>query len=361
MLYVLFLHSVTLFTLGGRDTQVSGLASLLILAVFGYTMPFFFIMSGYNYKPGALSYGATILKRARQLLIPLVNYSIVIWVILGAYLCLRGETSPLPLLKSYVAFWITDPLAGWLGLDASRTLVAQAIGPTWFIKCLMMSYLIFAAVAPFALKKNTSAFSVVMGLFIASYIIAHFVDDLPWDAEAAPAGAGLMLIGTLMRKHRLLESHPTRGIWIVINTIVALAILFQLQRIAPGAGMFSGGRLVYKTGPIEVFITLAFGIIGTVFLMNISRWLARFKHPGTFLAYFGQNSLVALIIHGAIMRIYCDIFGVTGSPAGKFGLANLIVFILTAATTTLFIYLKGRMNIRMQNRRAIKNAGTSPA
>ncbi len=49
------------------------------------------------------------------------------------------------------SFWAricADPLAGWVGLDASRTLVAQAVGPTWFIKCLMVSYLIFAAVAP---------------------------------------------------------------------------------------------------------------------------------------------------------------------------------------------------------------------
>ncbi len=69
MLFVIFLHTVTLFTLGGRDTDPSGLASILFLALTGYMMPFFFIMSGYNYKPGALSYGASVLKRAKQLLV----------------------------------------------------------------------------------------------------------------------------------------------------------------------------------------------------------------------------------------------------------------------------------------------------
>jgi fucose 4-O-acetylase-like acetyltransferase len=33
-------------------------------------MPFFFLISGYNYKPGVLSYGASVRKRARQLLVP---------------------------------------------------------------------------------------------------------------------------------------------------------------------------------------------------------------------------------------------------------------------------------------------------
>ena len=45
-----------------------------------------------------------------------------------------------------------------------------------------------------------------------------------------------------------------------------------------------------------------------------------------------------------IMRIYCDIFGLTGTPAGSFGLTNLYVFLLTLLTTVLFIYLKGLIN-----------------
>lgn len=48
MVFVLFLHTVTLFTVGGRDTVPSGLASIIFLALTGYMMPFFFIMSGYN-------------------------------------------------------------------------------------------------------------------------------------------------------------------------------------------------------------------------------------------------------------------------------------------------------------------------
>lgn len=311
----------------------------------GYMMPFYFLISGYNYKPG-LSYGQSVRKRARQLLVPLVNYTIAIWIILGAYLCLRGETDAWTLFESYIAYWLTDPLAGWIGLDASRTLVAQAVGPTWFIKCLMVSYLIFAAVAPAAVKKHGTMFSAIVGLVFLTYIITLFVDDLPWDAEIAPAAAAMMLIGILMRKRELFGARHSNAMWNTINSLVALALLVHLQVKVPGVGMISGGRINFQMGAVEVFITMICGVLGTYFLMNVGKLLVKVKGLNAFLAYTGQNSLTVLILHGPIMRIYADIFGLTGTPAGSFGLTNLYVFLLTLLTSVLFIYLKGLINSR---------------
>lgn len=346
MLFVIFLHTTTLFTVGGRDTVPSGLVTILFLSLMGYMMPFFFLISGYNYKPGNLSYRDSVRKRARQLLVPLFNYTVVIWIILGTYLCLRGETDPWTVFKSYIAYWLTDPLAGWVGLDASRTLVAQTVGPTWFIKCLMVAYLIFAAVAPAAVKKHGTMFSAIVGLVFLTYIITLFVDDLPWDAEIAPAAAAMMLIGILMRKRDLFGERHSNTKWNIINSLVALAILIYLQVKATGVGMISGGRINYQMGPVEVFITMVCGVLGTYFLMNISKLLVKVKGLNAFLAYVGQNSLIVLILHGPIMRIYSDIFGLTGTPAGSFGLTNLYVFLLTLLTSVLFIYLKGLINIK---------------
>lgn len=350
MLFVIFLHTTTLFTVGGRDTVPSGLVTILFLSIMGYMMPFFFMISGYNYKPGTLSYRDSVRKRAKQLLVPLFNYTIVIWIILGAYLCLRGETGPWTLFKSYIAYWLTDPLAGWVGLDASRTLVAQAVGPTWFIQCLMVSYLIFAAVAPYAVQKHGTMFSAIVGLVFLSYIITLFVDNLPWDAEIAPAAAAMMLIGFLMRKRELFGERHSNTKWNTINALVALAILVHLQMKVPGVGMISGGRINFQMGAVEVFLTMICGVLGTYFLMYFSKLLMKVKGLNAFLAYVGQNSLIVLILHGPIMRIYSDIFGLTGSPAGSFGLTNLYVFLLTLLTSVLFIYLKGLINSKIKRK-----------
>ena len=350
MLFVIFLHTTTLFTVGGRDTVPSGLVTILFLSIMGYMMPFFFMISGYNYKPGTLSYRDSVRKRAKQLLVPLFNYTIVIWIILGAYLCLRGETGPWTLFKSYIAYWLTDPLAGWVGLDASRTLVAQAVGPTWFIQCLMVSYLIFAAVAPYAVQKHGTMFSAIVGLVFLSYIITLFVDNLPWDAEIAPAAAAMMLIGFLMRKRELFGERHSNTKWNTINALVAVAILVHLQMKVPGVGMISGGRINFQMGAVEVFLTMICGVLGTYFLMYFSKLLMKVKGLNAFLAYVGQNSLIVLILHGPIMRIYSDIFGLTGSPAGSFGLTNLYVFLLTLLTSVLFIYLKGLINSKIKRK-----------
>lgn len=173
-----------------------------------------------------------------------------------------------------------------------------------------------------------------------------FVDDLPWDAEIAPAAAAMMLIGILMRKRELFGARHSNAMWNAINSLVALALLVHLQVRVPGVGMISGGRINFQMGAVEVFITMVCGVLGTIFLMNVSKLLVKVKGLDAFLAYVGQNSLTVLILHGPVMRIYADIFGLTGSPAGSFGLTNLYVFLLTLLTSVLFIYLKGLINIK---------------
>lgn len=149
--------------------------------------------------------------------------------------------------------------------------------------------------APHALKKPGAAISVILGLFGASFIILSFVDSLPWNAEAAPAAAGLMLVGSVMRKYNFFDNPEADKRWTIVNTIVALANLVCFQVAFTCVGMFSGGRLTYKLGTIEVFVTLICGILGTVFMMNVSKWLVKARRLGAFLAYVGQNSLVILI------------------------------------------------------------------
>ena len=122
----------------------------------------------------------------------------------------------------------------------------------------------------------------------------------------------------------------------------------SVQDIAKGVGMVSGGRINFQMGAVEVFITMVCGVLGTIFLMSVSKAVVKVKGLNAFLAYVGQNSLTVLILLGAIMRIYCDIFGLTGTPAGSFGLTNLYVFLLTLLTTVLFIYLKGLINNKVK-------------
>ncbi|MBQ7203816.1 MAG: acyltransferase family protein, partial [Eubacterium sp.] len=53
--------------------------------LFGFIMPFYFFMAGYNHRPNRYTYKEIIRKRMKQIGIPFINYSISITLISGAY------------------------------------------------------------------------------------------------------------------------------------------------------------------------------------------------------------------------------------------------------------------------------------
>lgn len=335
MLMVILTHSVTLFTDGGRDMNVSG-ASHVMTSLFGFIMGFFVIMAGYNYKSRGESYGTTILKRLKQLFLPFVIISTILWILLGTYLVIKGETDVAKILESYIAFWITDPAAEWMGLDASRTFVAQALGPTWFIKSLFSASLIFLAVADYALEKTSRLISVVIMLLTITFLFCLFGITLPWLIEIAPAIAALMLLGAFMKKCDIYTGHESKTIYKWLNFFAAYIFVFALGMAVPRIGMISGGRIDLAAGPVETYITAIYCLAGTYVMLAICRPILRVPIVSDFLKWFGKNSLFVLIIHGSVMRIFCDIFGITGGDQ-KIRVTNILAFVLTAVVTSFII------------------------
>lgn len=341
MFMVLFLHSVTLFTEGGRDLQVKG-ATLVLGALFGYIMGFFVIMAGYNYKKSGESWGKTVLKRLKQLLIPFVIIATVIWVLLGAYLIIRGETDIRQIVNSYFAFWITDPVAGWLGLDASRTFVGQALGPAWFIKSLFTASLIFLAVADFALEKASRLFSIVTGLLMVTFVLRIWEIELPWLMEIAPAMCAIMLLGAYMKKLDIYTGHESRTLYKWLNPLAAFAFVFSLGMVVPRVGMISSGRMDMVAGPMEVYITAIYCVLGTYVMLAICRPLSKVPVVSTFLKWFGKNCLFVLLIHGAVLRIFTDLFGITGGDT-KVRVRNILAFLCTLVVVCLILLVMDKV------------------
>ena len=54
-----------------HSAQIKTTTMNMIVATTGYAMPFFFFMSGYNYKPGRGSWGKNVVKRLKQIFLPL--------------------------------------------------------------------------------------------------------------------------------------------------------------------------------------------------------------------------------------------------------------------------------------------------
>jgi Fucose 4-O-acetylase and related acetyltransferases len=144
ILIVVFAHS----------TQIKATTMNLIIAMTGYAMAFFFFMSGYNYKPGKGTWGKNVVKRCKQIIWPLIYYSVGVYGVMLIYFMIRQEATVKDALSSFCSFWLTRPLSQWVGLKVEMTnpfsgLLVQG----WFLQHMITAYLIFYAVADYALKK----------------------------------------------------------------------------------------------------------------------------------------------------------------------------------------------------------------
>jgi len=117
-----------------------------------------------------------------------------------------------------------------------------------------------------------------------------------------------------------------------------------LQIYAYKVGTLAAGQFYYYGfGLAEVIAAPVYGFFGTYCLVVISHSLLKFTRVSRFLEWFGQRTLITLILHGAIMRVFSDITGLTGQEP-KFSFLSVIVFVATLSVVSLALVLidKGR-------------------
>ena len=96
--------------------------------LFGFIMPFYFFMAGYNHRPYRYTYKEIILKRLKQIGIPFLIYSLSITLISGAYYMIAEGYTLEMVLKSYLTLILTRPFASSIGLSHTK-------GP--YIRCIL--------------------------------------------------------------------------------------------------------------------------------------------------------------------------------------------------------------------------------
>jgi len=339
MVAVLFVHCVSLYTVGGREIGAS-LASCIIYGLMGFAMPAFFVMSGLNYRDKGLSLGQNILTKVKQIILPLLKYTVIIWIVMGTYLIIRGEMTIGQAINSFLGFWITDPLAARLGFDASKTLIAQTVGPTWFLKALFTGSIVFLIVAPKVYNNIKRCVLVSIGLMLISTTFYALRIKLPWFIDAAPHIAAIMLTGCIMKTSNVLDNHKASTLQLAITVVLFFAFSIFLQMHFFKVATITAGAFTAGFGIVEIFLTPVYGFLGAYSMMLLCRIIIH-KGMGVvshFLEWFGQRTFVSLVFHGPIMRIFADIFGVTGS-APTFTWRNALVFVCSLIGDVLLLMI----------------------
>ena len=276
--------------------------------IFGFIMPFYFFMAGYNHRPYRYTYKEIILKRLKQIGIPFLTYSLSITAISGVYYILaKGYTFKM-VLDSYLTLILTRSFASSIGIH-QMTGPYSCIMVGWFIIMLFMASIIFYAVVDFALSKLGRFISIFTGLLIVTMVFAHFNIVLPLHVCEAPAVAAIMLIGALFGQKELLAPKLKRWI-IILNSVIAYGLFIVLALMFQGSGFIAGGSMWDKNiKEWAVLLSVVFAVIGTYPFVHFCRLLVKTGFFGKALAWCGNNSMRLLFLHGIVQLFICAILG----------------------------------------------------
>ena len=298
MILVIAMHTLTVTK--GIYNALGGL--------FGFIMPFYFFMSGYNHRPYRYSYKEIIRKRIRQIGLPFITYSVSITLISGTYYMIAEGYTFKMVVNSYLTLILTRPFASSIGVSHMKG-PYNCIMVGWFIIMLFMASLIFYAVVDFALSKAGRFISIFAGLLMITMVFAHFDLALPLHISEAPAVAAIMLTGALFGQKELLARKLKRWI-IAVNCVVAYGLFILLALTFRSSGFIAGGSMWDKTlKEWAVLLSALYAIIGTYPFVHACRCLTKTGILCKALVWCGNNSLRLLFIHGVVQLFICAIIG----------------------------------------------------
>lgn len=305
-----------------------------LVAFFGFIMPVFMFLAGYNYHQKQLSPFVMIRKRVGLLLKIYFSWAFANFVVMGTYFLLHKDGTPMEILRSFGASLLSESGCKMLGITVPITMFQHVLGPCWFLQYLITSSIVFYLCVDYALKSFKQTFSVTILLILITYLFLRFDILLPWGFHCAPALAAVMIIAAKLSQEGHFFDTSEKRIWTVVNSLVCLLIVDTIQITHPSAGILGAGLLGEFAGNIEVFFMVVFAVFGSYLLINIGKLIEKIPYLSTGLIWFGQHSLEILLLHRPIGYLIRDAMKlphfVSGDPLyiDKITAENLIAFLL---------------------------------
>ncbi len=337
--------------------QLTSVVGTLVGVLFGYAMPFFLFMTGYNYRNTGVSPWNLMRRRLWQLLKTILVYSFGIFILMGAYFLIRGEATAAELCRSYTGFLLSKWGAELIGWDLPKVLFQRLLGPYWFLQFLTTASVVFYLAVDRALRSVKHLLSVLALLVAASMILIELNVVLPWGIQNAPAVAAVMILAAWLRRHGELFSPPSKRRWTWINSIVCLLIIGLIELRYHGAGYMGAGALGAAAGGVEVFLLLAISVLGTYFLVNLSMLIEKVPVLSAILAWLGRHTLQILVLHMTVMHVIRDLLRLPQTNPTELFVErippeNALVFFLTLVVVSALILLCDRLKGRMARKKA---------
>ena len=180
-----------------------------------FSMPVFFFLSGYTFKPGR-SYGTNLGRRVVSLLFPYAIFCAVCNLFFPVYAGLVKRIS----LMSYS--FLPTKGALWLAVLKADALNMLMSTPMWFLVALFTASILFFALVGWtreSLWKTLAAVAVLVAAAVGIDLLKK--ETLVWFVDLAPYAAALMLLGAYCGGRKLCVK--LNALWIVAGLVLLAA------------------------------------------------------------------------------------------------------------------------------------------
>ena len=318
---VVFFHCLMM----SYANPVDAVANFSILnAFFPFVLTAFFFYTGYNYVDKGRTFKEAIIRRAKQLLIPMVLCGLISTVFISAMELAFDHTDVsatfLAIGNSVLYGLMSEPLALMIGFPQSGGIVFSlvlSLGLLWFLYCLFFCSIFFYLLVKHTNKKGTTLVSVVLALLTLSFCLGQFVGNyLPYTVQCYPVILAIMLTAAHLRQTHFLTKRITNKKQVafhVINAIFAEAIIVGISLFAYYrsnavlVGSLPGGRFDPTLRGIDAFVAYLFSFLGTYFIHTVCRLFRHIPVAGKCLQWLGNHSALFYLFH-PIPLVFAHIF-----------------------------------------------------
>lgn len=262
-------------------SHAHGLSSFLIF----YYIQVFFIISGYLYQPGGRSYGETMKKKAKRLLIPYFGYSALLWCF---YASMRRDGAAMK-QSLFGVFYSRFCLYKTTEVTDNVYLLDIANGAMWYLTAFFVTSLLFYLIAEKCLSDIKITIIVSVILLAATMLLNELPVLLPWSIDIAGIATVLMLIGAWMRK---IEFFEKKSAWwlVIINLVLYVGMVIFNGRLNMSIREYG------KFDSLSVPFFLIVSVTGSVLCIWVCKWTEKLKING-FLRYIGTHTIELLCLH----------------------------------------------------------------